>query len=310
MFPIYFYQFVQNSIPESTFISDLIVATVGSLVGTGGALLLFFYSNKRQLIEDGKKRDETQEHKLYYFASLLKSSIRISHNQCDNIEKFIEDTRKTPLNLPAMNWVPMNDINRIVENLNLEEYFLAYTLKFVKHESCVTEFRNIISTLDFLKETFLSVEKLIKGAFEDDIVKKKQLESDYKSVGYDLNTLYNYILVSQPKIGQQLIFLNKRMMDTKYDPYDLETRFVVYIEPLKKIFEGYTLELNDVNSLNIYNLKLKIHGLCDTFEYIKSNNYIFADKLAPLVPEISKQVEEIERDSIKILKLNTQFNSV
>lgn len=304
MLQIIFRQFCETCGEEGGSLwSDLIIAILGGVIGTGSAILVFYLSNRRQVKIDNLKKLENQNNKLYYLASLLKSSINILKAQKDNLKRFVYDLKKDPIYVPDMSFVPMYDIKRIVEVLNLEDYFLSYTLKYGTTLENVKEYKSIISSLDFLYATFNSiVGELEKGKLHDH-ERKVQFNSDYQEAYEIFGRILFYLDRNQPPLRKDVTDAYKNFTDNFTNPYDLEYYYDYFIVPLHNIFAAYVSDPTNHMTEDIMSFSVKIKNLRSLFEYKKSNNVVFANDLLKYANPIIKQIKALEKDSSRLIKM-------
>ena len=128
--------------------------TLGSFIGVGVTLLIYYKSITRDAKEKQKIKIEDQTKKLFIFSSLVKNVIPLVKQQRGHLKDFIEKIRENSIDLPLMTFVPLNDLKRIIDNISFEETGLAYIDKFGNDPETAKEFSNILGSVDYLHLEF------------------------------------------------------------------------------------------------------------------------------------------------------------
>jgi len=202
-----------------------------------------------------------------------------------------------------MPYVPMYDIKRIVEVLNLEDYFLSYTLKYGTSLSNVREYKNIISSLDFLYATFNSiVSQLEKGKIHDH-ERKVKFNEDYQEAYEVFGRVLFWLDRHQIPLRQPVMDAYLHFVENLVNPYDIQYYFGTFIVPLHEIFAQYVSDPQNHMTEDIMSFAGKIKNLRQLFEYKKANNVVFANDLLVQVNPIIRQIKELEKNSFRLLRM-------
>ena len=178
----------------------------GSIIGNIITIALFiiaFYKDK------GKERrnKKTKTEKLRYLASLINSSIKTAESNRNSVQDTSNEFKKDPAKFHLIKWDTYYDIKRIVEKLDLEEYYLAY----------VTQFEN-----------------------------RKDTTVNYQKNNY-FNTLFQMFneLVNQAQRASINDFDRKKILNTLSDEIDYLIKRVLYLVEVLQMPESFKVELQE-----------------------------------------------------------------
>lgn len=294
---------------SNSFWSDLVVAILGALIGTGTALWVFYLSNAKQLKNENLKKTENQNNKLYYFSSLVHGAMLVLDGQKNNVKKFIYETKLRPFDLPEMGYIPMNDVDRIISKLNLEDYFLSYTSKYGVKLKTVKEYKNIISSFDFLSSNFTALISQLEKAQQFDYQRKIQFKEEYERAYKIIGKILLWNDSTQNPIQNEIIQIYSAFADnpppTRYDLIGFYQKLIV---PYFNLFQNYVANNSDFITSDIIELYTISKGVVILHEYIESNNLRFADDLLGQVRSIARSLKSLQKSSKVILQiLDTQL---
>jgi len=136
---------------------------IGGFIGVGGSLWLYNKQSKKQKAEEVKIYKQQQEEKLIYFSMLLEKIANVINTMQENIKQSINLIDIDNTNFYALTVVPLEDLDRVSNKLNLEEYLLVY-IKHSKSNDSIKNFQNIISLVDSTYHLLLNLEKTTEKA--------------------------------------------------------------------------------------------------------------------------------------------------
>ena len=81
-----------------------------------------------------------------------------------------------------MTFIPLNDLKRASNTLNLEDYLLAYVDKYSSdRKKSIKEFKEIIASIDYLLEIFAQIPQQLQKAQTYDFEKKLKFKVYFKT---------------------------------------------------------------------------------------------------------------------------------
>ncbi|NDK57379.1 hypothetical protein [Pontibacter fetidus] len=160
---------------DSSWLKDLLVSSIGALLGFVGAFLIFKYQLKIDREKAEKSEAAAIERKLHYFAALTHKIISSSKEQAEHLNRFCDSFNKDPFFMPRPALVSTLDIKRFSESLNHEEYYHAYITKFGLKNETVYEFRRFYAYIDFLNMGLPQLDEL----FKQSVLNHNDLKREY-----------------------------------------------------------------------------------------------------------------------------------
>jgi hypothetical protein len=162
------FQFGEFTGDESSFLSDLFVAIVGAFIGTGGAILVYYWQSKDQNEKEAKNRYNIQSDQLKYLYYLLDSVTLATDKMIEVLDEFYKNVNFKPTEIPPLKLVPFYDFNRIVNVINQGEYYHAY--KTLVNDENISR---IFGISDFLYGSFIDLEQYFKNTSLYDLQRRK-----------------------------------------------------------------------------------------------------------------------------------------
>lgn len=153
-------------------------AIIGPVIAALVALTLYFLKVNYDEMQRKKDKVSMDNQRLHYFTSMTESVIKKNQDQAKYIVDFIKEFKENVIKIPLPTYIAHNDMRRILELKNHQEFYHSYLSKFGYNTVTVTDFRNIFNCLDYIDEqrtTFdLQVERGRKFEYE-----QKEKYSDY-----------------------------------------------------------------------------------------------------------------------------------
>ena len=211
------FQFGEFSGEESSKLVDLLIQIVASLIGAGSAILVFWLGLKNEREKEAKQKLEITHDKLRYVNYLLNGTLIDIRSQVKKIEQFIDEQSENLSKFVHYNINLKSDVERIVNNINQEDYFLAYVR--VINDDNITILFYISELLD------KAVEKVLKDI-------GSSAEHDYK-LKLDFKTLIDNLV---DNMSRYLLELKKVENYIKYEDlyHILNESILSYIEIVDK----------------------------------------------------------------------------
>lgn len=111
---------------DSSFLEDLAVSVIGSLLGFAGAYILFWLQIRKEKNKEQENRKEIIDRKLDYFDSQLRKLVKSADVQLENLGKFLDSFQEGDFLLPLLSILPERQFEHFATNFNNEEYYFVY----------------------------------------------------------------------------------------------------------------------------------------------------------------------------------------
>jgi hypothetical protein len=147
---------------DQGWLQNFLITTLGAAIGSGATIWAVYLAFNQDKKKDEWKRIQFQKEKMKYLQSLIRNINRDLRIQIDAFKTQSDTINAAPLNLPRLSQVPFNDIERVVDKLNLEEYYHSYLNEFGDSQEYIDEFRKIVSFLDYAYGNLV----MIKDSFQ------------------------------------------------------------------------------------------------------------------------------------------------
>ncbi len=225
-------------------IKDFVIPIGIALFAAWGAYQIFVLESRRDNRKDQERKDqekqkeqeekdEERNEKLLYFASLIKSCLELSISLKNNLKEYIRKIKMLINPIPPMGLRASNDLIRVAENMDLENYMLAFTHRFSaeKKESLV-KFRKIIGCVDYFNFMYKQIkDKTID--FNNRHYERQIKFFDYYKQGFPLTNQISMIL--QIHNAESEAYKEFSIIATKYTEMN-KSKELDHIEFIQKYF--------------------------------------------------------------------------
>lgn len=180
---------------------------------------------------------------MRYFSALVESALRASVEQKDNLEKHILAMGQNNLDFQLMSYVPLYDFKRITEELNLEEYLLAYTNHYDKDRAAsIKEFKNIVASIDYLYDVFISIKSQLEKSQANDYERKKTFQQLYQQSFDLIGVLMPYFDGNDKQsFNEVTLLLQNLQQNNRGNNGDLNYHYNFFIEPFNNFCIQYSM---------------------------------------------------------------------
>lgn len=298
MWDNYFYIAIENPQAKTSWFKDY-----GSIIGNIITIALFiiaFYRDKRK---ESKKEGKTKTEKLRYLASLVNSSLKTAKSNCLELEETIIFFINEPLKFHLIKWTVYYDIKRIVDKLNLEDYYIAYITQFDKRKDNIVIYQRMITSLDTLFEMFNELIKQAERASTHDFERKKIINV----LGDEIHILIEKILSLTETLQMPEAF--KEELKNPIDKWlkeknkgNIKLFLETLCKPLFEIISTFNFQNNSKVPEEFSSLIEKLRNVVLETDFIKSGNLEYAESLKKQYIEINKTIESLETNSIELRK--------
>jgi hypothetical protein len=268
---------------------DLLTGSVGAFLGFLGAYLIFIKglkSDKRR--EEDRLRAEKLD-RLKYLSSLVASIIKIGETQAANFEEFASDIKTDPYKRRLLKSVTNNDLKRGSEKLDFEANYLAYISQFDSNKESVKDFKEIISSFDYIDAIYDDAIKVLEAKLQIVYNKKTHFASKFNE---SLNLAGNTLFLDGYKDDESLTsFINQILTDyytNREIVEDFETPMKKFIEPLHK----FLTENNYLHYPYLNQLFFQLKECMITYNSI----LLQGNDIAKTSQEFSKQMKDATND--------------
>ncbi len=214
---------------------DLFNTIIGAAIGTGATIWALYRTFKNDKQKDETKRIQFQKEKLKYLQSLIRSIEKGLPIQIEHFKTYANKIRENALKLPLLTYIPLNELDRIVNKIDQEDYYHSYLGEFGDSQNVIDEFRDIISTLNYFDGNMTIIKGSLQKSFDFDYERKISLKNIIEKSMDDAAGLLinNEILENENEFWS---FINDTMIEfheKKTEHSDLKFYHENFIEPLK-----------------------------------------------------------------------------
>ena len=214
---------------------DLLNTIIGAVIGTGATIWALYRTFKNDKHKDETKRIQFQKEKLKYLQSLLRSIEKGLPIQIEHFKTYANAIRQNRLELFLLTYIPLNELDRIVNKIDQEDYYHSYLGEFGDSQNVIDEFRDIISTLNYFDGNMTIIKGSLQKSFDFDYERKISLKNIIEKSMDDAAGLLinNKILENENEFWT---FINDTMIEfheKKTEHSDLGFYHANFIEPLK-----------------------------------------------------------------------------
>lgn len=273
----------------------------GSIIGNFITIALFIIAFYKDKGKERRQKEKTKTEKLRYLASLINSSIKTVKSNRDSIQETSIEFKKEPVKFHLIKWIIYYDIKRIVEKLNLEEYYLAYIAQFEKKKETTVEFQKIVTCLDTLFEMFNELIKQAERASINDFDRKKILNI----LGDEIHNLIERVdyLVEELQMPETFKAELKEpisIWSKEKDQSDIQKFVDTLCVPVYEIISKFNSQNQSQIPPEFILLLEKLSKVKIEVNFIKLANIKYAETLNKQLIEIDKTIETLEINSKKI----------
>ncbi|MBS1523011.1 MAG: hypothetical protein JST50_18565 [Bacteroidetes bacterium] len=264
------------------------------------AYYIFIRETKRDKQNELNSRLTEQKDKLTYFTILIKRTLKISEIQKNFLKDYIRKIGADDINFHMINYVPIDDLRRIVENTNLEAYMLAYSNKFsFDRKAAIEQYQKISSNVDFLFSAFKGLMDQIRKAQDNDQERKITYKELFYS-GYDILGEIEFKLRINKRWHDIFIGIRNNYFNSYVNDYDLNFFQNFYFVPFYKFCADY-------NSSNmplieeLVNLEVTTSKGIHLFKHIKAENRRLKRDLIENFRRIAESIIDLKKISKPLL---------
>lgn len=273
------------------------------IIGVSIPLIVFYLTIRYDKKKDDKKKDEIQQEKLLYFASLIKGVVSISEIQNNFLIEFLDKIHSDPLKFHPLRTTPLTDLERIVNRLNLEEYFLAYTSRFKNSSDTIREYKNIISDVDFLFNSYKSIVEYLEKRQKLDHGRRIKIEELHREITSLLDTILTQAERGQWSFGKDFLQLHSDFVQNQNDKYDLQYYHDSFLAPVNKLLIDYMKNAGNRRTHELLLLHNGIRSSIHTFVSIPTENLRLREELLHTYELTFKSTADLKKSSARLQKI-------
>lgn len=134
------------------FYPNMYAEMAGAFLGAFATILVFYLTILADRKKENERREEEQRQNNSYLGSIIHKTLLKIKSQSEYLKEHYEETRKKPVELHLMTFIPLQDLKRLALLLEQEKYYHSYLHEFGKTQENVTKFSSITSSVDFLSD--------------------------------------------------------------------------------------------------------------------------------------------------------------
>jgi uncharacterized protein YlbG (UPF0298 family) len=212
---------------NSSIDSNILAAIIGALATL---LCTVFWERIKEAIDARKERRK----KLVYFASLVKPIVVYSEKQATDIKDFSDAIHANPLEFPILKYSPKNAIEKIVNKIEEEPFFNAFTTFYKPYLKSVRNFKSITSLIEYQNLQLDQVLEMVKTSQQFDHERKIKFKEYFGAVTeLAANSIANQSLHQYPDFIALLDKCLVNYLTHRPSPSDLKFAYEAFVEPVK-----------------------------------------------------------------------------
>jgi len=279
-----------NQFLDQDFLKDIISA----LIGTGGALLIFYLTILSDRKKDKRKSEEDDNNRIRHFSNLVKSSIGHIENIISNLEIMFSEYEKNTLNFQLLRFSPNKSFDRLEKLLKNENYFLSYVNSF--GEDKIKTFNNLSTEVDYFKMQIDQLWKMVEKSQRFDYERK----TNFKNQVNDLMNLTAW-LTKQPELIEKndIEKLNSYIQEFHQNMKD-ESDLNYFYEYIRKILENVLIKYTSNQTILEHLPKFRDASLLFREIHLQNNNH--KEELKQIQETLNKTLEIYKKDASELTK--------
>lgn len=207
--------------------SNILAAIIGALATL---LCTVFWERIKATIDARKERRK----KLVYFASLVKPIVVYSEKQSSDIKAFSDAIQTNPLEFPLLKYSPKSAIEKIVNKIEEEPFFNAFTTFYKPYSKSVRSFKGITSFIEYQNLQLDQVLEMVKTSQQFDHERKVKFKEYFGAVTeLAANSIASQSLQQYPEFLALLDGCLVNYLTHRPSPSDLKFAYETFVEPLK-----------------------------------------------------------------------------
>ncbi len=222
-------------------IKDFLVPATLAITAACVAYFIFVKETRRDRHNDEEKKKQERLYTLTYFSFLAKSIVKTAEQQNNYLNELIGKIENDDVEFHLLTYLPLDDLRRINQVVNLDEYLLAYTdyYKEIDRNTLVKEFKEIISCVDFFYFIFTEMRNVQQRALLNDEANKRRYQ-DLFYKGYNILADVEYALRSETTFHSAFLQItNTISANHKGNNYDLIFYQKYFFEPINELCVNY-----------------------------------------------------------------------
>ena len=270
----------------------------GSIIGNIITIALFIIAFYKDKGKERKKQEKIKTEKLRYLASLINSSIKTAESNRDSVQDTSDEFKKDPAKFHLIKWDTYYDIKRIVEKLDLEEYYLAYVTQFENRKDTTVNYQKIITCLDTLFQMFNELVNQAQRASINDFDRKKKLKTLSDEIDYLIKrVLYLVEVLQMPESFKVELQEPIDKWREEKNRSDVQLFLDILCAPMYEIISKFNFQKQQQIPPEFILLLEKFGKVKIEVEFIKSGNIEYAESLNKQFIEIDKTITTLKTNS-------------
>jgi len=290
---------------ENSFLYDLFkdfILPIGlALLASYMVFWIFVKETNRDKQKEKSVEFQQQKDNLQFFSNIVNSVIKTSEQQNSYILEFVDLYVTDQVTFHLLTFIPLNDMRRVTEDLDLEKYLLAYVNFFAEdRRASINEFNEIIITIDFLHAILKAMLLQLQKAQDFDAERKANLQSQYEAAHSLTAKLLLKFRESDEEIFDEMVRLGDDLQSAyPGNNYDLDYYYSKFFVPFNDFAVSYIQSSKQVD-LDVNELAMTTRNGKQYYLQIKSENESLAEDLKGQHASIKKAIEELKSHTARL----------
>ncbi|AVR46027.1 hypothetical protein C7S20_12610 [Christiangramia fulva] len=273
---------------------------LGAGIGSGVTVWALYRTFKHDKKKEEEKRIQFQQEKIKYLQSLLRIILQNLKIQIENYKTFALAIESDLFNLPLLSEVTLNELKRIVHQIDQEDYYHSYLGEFGHSKEIVDEFRNIISLLNYYDGNIQNYKTSLEKSFSFDYDRKIELKTIVENA---MDRTAGHLIESELQNEKEFLeFMNNLMIEfhnKATSSSDLKFYFENYVEKMKK---GLIHFMRDIPQAHLLMIEMK--KATYIYNDIQLQNKNVSNDFMGLYSEMMDYYPKLEKNTERIMQYN------
>jgi len=286
--------FILQCQAQTTASSSFLEKLLPSFVGTATALLVFYLTTIRDKNKEKTKKDEERTDKMSYLKNLLSNVIKLTKQQIENVQEYINKVEENDLDFHLMTLVPLTDYNRAIDTLSKDEYFISFNRFYKEKFDTTKKYERILSNIDYLNAEFIQITEMLKKSQQFDYERKLQFK---ETVDKTISLVGNFLLSIRQNLHPPFHILDQRFlsfMEGLKDHSDIQYYHDEFIIPINDFCVNYLSVPGNPQIPEILLIAENSRNSKQFFQIIKDSNKETGTDLTKIKQSLVKSLDDLK----------------
>lgn len=279
------------------YVLPLILAIVAGCV----AYYIFVSETKRDKQKELDLKSLERNDKLIFFSTSVDSAIKTATQQESYLKSYLRLIREDDVNFHHLQFVPLNNFQRIVEVLDLESYLLAYVNKYdANRTASIKEYKNILANIDYLYHNFKLIFEQVQRAQQFDYERKMEYKATFYKIFNALGDIYTELQDDQDSYQKFYAIIDNFTQNDQIDKYNITFYFEQFFTPIHEFCLEYFVDEKPKTKV-LTNMAVASRDGKQMYEHIQVENQQLRLELVKDFKGIYKSILDLKKLASKLI---------